>query len=132
MAMRKEGWCWATSQDAEMWRGQFSTREEAIAFALAEPPEPDEWSDGLWVAPYHYPEPEDYVSFDASCDIERLLEEMEERANDDGAYNGNDQLFECDQKAAGAALEALLKAWAREHVTATAYTVDVEKAERVR
>ena len=128
--MRREGWCWARSNEAEAWRGQFATREEAIAFALAEPPEPDEWSEELWIAPYRYPEPEDYVCVDSFAEVEDRLEAMEERAIDDGASGGED-LFECDQKG-GAALEALLKAWAREHVTATAYAVDSEMAERVR
>ena len=130
MRERKEGWCWARSKDCEAWHGMFASREEALAGAIAAPTDPDEGDGSLWVASYRYPEPEDYVC--SGGEVDDLLEGMEERANDDGCYGGEDPLFECDRAAAGAALEALLKDWARKYIMGTAYSVDIDKAERVR
>jgi hypothetical protein len=123
-AAMSELWAWGECLDSERWDGPFSTREEAIKAmeGLADTGGP------YYVAPCYYPDPGKYAV--ETCDMARLLEEMHERAGDDGCYC-EEPLFEA-KKGAGDTLPEMLSKWAREWLVTTAFTVDTDSAEEIK
>jgi len=104
-------WGWATSDEAESWQGSFTTREEAVAEAVAHA-EPCE---AIFVLRGRYPKPSEHVPHAGT-----VCADMEEAVADIiGGWD--DAVFEVrDDKAA----EEALKAWADTHVAVLAWGAD--------
>ena len=126
--MDKEGenwagkWCWREHQDAEGAVGPFDTRADAIADAVADLKL--EAGDTVLIGWCDYPQAAKFVD----ADLDWILEQMDERAVDDGFWDGGDGVFDpIDRDMAEKALELAMAKWAQEHIKAIAFTTKAER-----
>jgi hypothetical protein len=122
-----EVWAWATSADSEDWCGPFDTRAEAEQ-DCRDTMDDAECSGS--VAPAIWPDVAEVAS--RSIDLEDMLDRMETYAYDNALFSGDDSLFDVElSQEAETALTDMVARWARKYVQATAFTVDIKRAEPV-
>ena len=109
---KNKTWAWKLKK-SDTAHGLFSTREEAVDDAMGQEGSLDgvEIGHGVWPVPFCY-----------MPDMDRLLDIMEDNADDSEYGFWEDEVFDvADPAAARADLDAAHKAWAEKYITANCW-----------